>query len=199
MISGRTRDAVSQAAFDRLRAEYRWVGALARAPASRVERTIHDVTFAPDKARHVVSALRRIRRDYGVFHIDFLHEKPLAEALALLERLPGVGRKVSAATLNASTLAMPVLIVDTHVLRVLRRLGAVGAHADYRSASETMTETLAGWSGSSFLLFHVALKRLGQIACRHARPRCDACLLSAACPSARGTVSWAIGSPRRNA
>jgi len=49
--------------------------------------------------------------------------------------LPGVGRKVAAPALNASTLAMPVLIVDSHVLRVFERLGFVARGAGTQLAS----------------------------------------------------------------
>lgn len=185
MISGRTRDAVSQAAFDRLTAKFGSAARLAEAQPAAVERLIGDVTFAQDKARYVVSALRRLRREPAGFRLDSLAHRPLDEALAWLERLDGVGRKVSASTLNASTLALPVMIVDTHVLRVLRRLGAVPDHADYRATSEAVTAALPAWTGRDFLELHIVMKRLGQLYCHHEAPHCAACPLRADCPTAR--------------
>lgn len=119
----------------------------------------------------------------GGFALDHLATRPLADALAWLERLPGVARKVAAATLNASTLGRPVMIVDTHVLRVLRRLGFVRPTADYRAASETVTAAMPRWGGDNFLAFHIALKRLGQGVCRWDVPACAACPLRADCPT----------------
>ena len=135
LISARTRDAVSIAAYRRLGTCYGSAAALARAGPKAVERLIGDVTFAAAKAGQLVAALRAIDASDGGFALGHLATRPLPEALTWLERLPGVARKVSASTLNASTLGRPVMIVDTHVLRVLGRLGVVGPAGDYRAGS----------------------------------------------------------------
>jgi endonuclease-3 len=199
IISARTRDAVSTAAYDRLVARYGTPARLARAKPAAVARAIGDVTFAESKAALLLAALQQIERQDGGFALAHLTVRPLADALAWLEQLPGVGRKVSASTLNASTLARPVMIVDTHVLRVLQRLGFVPPAADYRAASEAVTAAMPAWPGDDFLGFHIALKRLGQARCRWDAPDCAACPLSAngACPGAtahqradRGVAGW---------
>ncbi|WP_420141316.1 endonuclease III domain-containing protein [Sphingomonas sp.] len=182
MISGRTRDAVSQRAFDRLIAWFTSAARLADANVREVEAAIAEVTFAADKASYIVEAMRRLRAGPFGFRLEALAAMPLGRALAFLETLPGVGRKVAASTLNAGTLGLPVMIVDTHVLRVLRRLGAVDARADTRAASEAVTAAMPGWRGADFLAFHVGLKRLGQTLCRaEAAPLCDACPLADTC------------------
>ena len=183
MLSARTRDAVSKAAYDALVARYPTPRLLAGASAEAIGRLVAPVTFAEDKAANVVAALARIGRERSDYDLTFLGHRPLAEALAWLERLPGVARKVSASTLNASTLAMPVLIVDTHVLRVLKRLGFVPRTADYRAASEAVTAAMPGWSGDDFLAFHILVKRLGQTTCGWDTPHCDRCPLAGECPA----------------
>jgi len=184
MISGRTRDAVSQAAYDRLVRAYPRPAQLAEAAPEQIEQAIGAVTFAAEKAVHVVAALRMLRDRPLGFRLEALAEQPLAAALDTLEALPGVGRKVAASTLNASTLSLPVFIVDTHVWRVLRRLGAIGPTATPRDASETVTAAMPGWTGQDFLDFHVVTKRLGQLFCRPDAPLCRSCPLGALCPSA---------------
>lgn len=184
IISARTRDAVSTAAYQRLTEGYRAPAALARAVPAAVAQVIGDVTFADAKAEHLVAALRRIEAEDGDFALGHLATRPLADALGWLERLPGVARKVSASTLSFSTLARPVMIVDTHVLRVLQRLGFVPSTADYRAASEAVTAAMPGWSGDDFLGFHIATKRLGQLICRWDTPACGECPLAPACPTA---------------
>lgn len=186
IISARTRDAVSTAAYDRLVARYGGPAALVRATPAAVARIIGDVTFAEAKATQLVAALRRIAAADGGFVLDHLAERPLAEALMWLERLPGVARKVSASTLNASTLGRPVMIVDTHVLRVLQRLGFVPPAAVYRAGSEAVTAAMPDWSGDQFLGFHIALKRLGQTVCRWDVPACAVCPLAGDCLTALG-------------
>lgn len=181
MISGRTRDAVSLAAYDRLVERYRSPRRVAHAAPREIARCIRDVTFAGDKADHVVRTLRGIEAERPDFALDFLGSAPLAEALAWLERFPGVGRKVAAATLNASTLNRPVFIVDSHVLRIFRRLGFVDAQADAAAVSEAVTGAMPEWPGDDFLSFHVAIKRLGQTLCRPDTADCARCPLAADC------------------
>lgn len=185
MISGRTRDPVSLAAYEGLVAAFGTPARLLAAGQGEVLRRIGAVTHAEDKARYLIGALARIAAERGSFDLGFLRDPPLDAALAWLERLPGVGRKVAAATLNASTLDRPVLIVDSHVLRVLQRLGFVGKGAEAARASEAVTAAMPEWNGRAFLDFHIATKRLGQTLCRVEAPDCACCPLHADCRSRR--------------
>lgn len=183
MISGRTKDAVSLAAYDRLVTAFGTPGQVLAAGPGEVLRCIGVVTHAEDKARYVIDALGRIAAERRGFDLGFLGALPLGESLAWLERLPGVGRKVAAATLNASTLDRPVLIVDGHVLRVLQRLGFVHRHAAGRAASEAVTAAMPEWQGRDFLDFHIGTKKLGQTFCRHQGTECARCPLRSDCRS----------------
>lgn len=185
MISSRTVDAVSRDAFERLMHAYPDGAGLAEAAPDTVEEIIADVTFPADKARNLPLAMQRILERTGGLDLDFLRSLPVAEALRWLEDLPGVGRQVAAATLNTSLLSRPVLVVDTHMLRVLQRLGAVRPNATPQAASETVTAALPGWSGDDFFHFHIMGKRLGQRVCRAGEPQCHACPLSADCRTGR--------------
>lgn len=181
MISGRTRDPVSLAAYDRLISAFGTPARVLAAGPAEVLRCIGAVTHAQDKARHVIGALGRIAAERKGFDLGFLADLPLADALAWLERLPGVGRKVAAATLNGSTLDRPVLIVDGHVLRVLQRLGYVHRHAEGRAASEAVTAAMPEWQGGDFLDFHIGTKKLGQTLCRADGADCARCPLRIDC------------------
>lgn len=195
LLSARTRDAVSTAAYDALVAHYPDPAELAAGSPGAIAAVVAPVTFAAEKAANLSAALAMIGRERPDFDLAFLADLPLAEALAWLERLPGVARKVAASTLNASTLNRPVFIVDTHVLRVLARLGFVGPAADYRAASEAVTAAMPAWSGDDVLRFHIVMKRLGQTTCRWDAPACERCPLATQCPTARwermGPPAWA--------
>lgn len=184
LISGRTRDAVSLGAYRRLGAHYGSAERLAAAEPVEVATVIADVTFPDAKAVHLVAALRQIARERGGFDLTMLAQWPVAEALVWLETLPGVAGKVAASTLNASTLDRPVMIVDTHVLRILVRLGFVVAGTGFGQASRAVTAAMHRWSGSDFLEFHILAKRLGQTVCRFDVPLCGVCPLAETCPSA---------------
>jgi endonuclease III len=182
LISSRTRDEVSLAALHRLKARFGSAAGIAAASVAAVEQAIAAVTFADVKAPRLVESLKRIGGEHPDFRLDHLGPLPIATALAELEQLPGVGRKTAASVLNFSTLRRPVLVVDTHVARVLGRLGLAG---DAVRISETVTAAMAAWPADRFVAFHVVLKRLGQSVCRWDRPHCRRCPLESLCCSAR--------------
>jgi len=185
LISGRTRDAVSLAAFHRLLVCWPRPDALASASPAAVEREIALVTFAEVKAEHLVETLAMIAGDHPDFDLAFLGAMRVEDALAWLERHPGVGRKVAAATLNASTLKRPVFIVDSHVHRVLVRLGFVGEKASARAASELVTASARFLDADGLLELFAQMKRLGQTICRFEQAHCTICPLAGGCRTAR--------------
>lgn len=184
LISNRTLDAVSLAAYRRLMQAYPQWPELAAASTGDLEKLIGDVTFPEVKARHLGEALRIIGACRPDFDLDFLGRLGVDEALAWLERLPGVGRKVSASTLNFSTLAMPAFVVDTHVLRVLGRYGFVRSRADTPDAYDAVMAASPRWSAADLAELHVVMKRLGQTICRHDHARCSACPIRRCCKTA---------------
>lgn len=185
LISSRTRDAVSLRAYSRLGRRWQRAGDMARAKPPAIERTIFDVTFAEKKAVYLPVALQMIGCERPDFRLEFLGDLPVDEALAWLERLPGVGRKVAAATLNASTLRRPVFIVDSHVRRVLIRLGFIATNASAKAASEIVTAATRGWDADDLLELFAQLKRLGQTVCRFEAPHCSICPLVDCCRTPR--------------
>ena len=91
-------------------------------PRSGVEEAIRPGGLAPTKSVRMKAMLAEILKRRGSFDLSFLREMPLDEAEAWLESLPGVGPKTAAVVLLFS-LGRPAFPVDTHVHRVLRRLG----------------------------------------------------------------------------
>lgn len=184
LISSRTRDEVSLGAYQRLVEAYpEWSG-IAQAPTADVEGIIGDVTFPDVKARHLGDALAAIAVYRPDFDLTFLGSLGVVQALAWLERLPGVGRKVSASTLNFSTLYMPAFVVDTHILRILRRFGFVRGTADTRTAYDLTMAALPDWSADDLAELHVLIKRLGQTICCADRANCRSCPISRRCQAA---------------
>ena len=185
LIGGRTRGAVSLAAFEALLTRFGSWAALRDAPLAEIEAAITPVTFAAVKAPRLKAALAAITDARGQPNLDGLAELSVADALARLERLPGVGRKVAAATLNFSRLRKAALVIDSHHLRILRRLHLVGRTADFRQAYDQVMPLLpADWSAAEFDAHHQLMKTLGQRICRHGAPLCRRCPLCGLCPSA---------------
>ncbi len=180
-ISGRTRDEVSSRAYQRLVETYPEWSDITGAAAADVETVIADVTFPDVKARHLCDALRTIAAYHPDFDLSFLDRLGVTKALEWLERLSGVGRKVSASTLNFSTLHMPAFVIDVHVLRILRRFGFVRSKADTRIAYEMVMGILNDWSAAELAELHILMKRLGQTICCADRAFCRHCPISPRC------------------
>ena len=184
LISGRTRDEVSSDAYRRLTQRYSKWHDLAEARPEDVEAIIRDVTFPDVKARYLGDTLRIIAAGHPDFNVAFLGRLTVAQALAWLERLPGVGRKVAASTLNFSTLNMPAFVIDAHVLRITRRFGLARAKADTRSAFDTVMALAGAWRAEDLAELHILMKRLGQTLCRADRHCCRDCPLRPRCKTA---------------
>lgn len=181
LIGSQTYDAVAEAALEGLMRRWPHPRHLARADEADILAAILDVTHAPDKARNLRAALQWIERERPDFHLDFLRSWPIRDALSWLERLPGVGPKVAAATLNASTLRMRVFIVDSHVHRILLRFGFIGPRASAEVARDQVTAAAGKLGANDLLELFAQLKRLGQLICRPFLARCDLCPLAERC------------------
>jgi len=183
LISSRTRDEESLAAFRTLRARFGSARGIAAATPADVEAALAGVTFADVKAGRLVEALGAIAAERPDMSLGFLADLPVADALAWLERLPGVGRKTAAAVLNFTALDRPVFAADTHVARSLGRLGLAEGRgtADAGAVSERVTAAMEEWSADDFRVFHVQCKRLGKTICRHTAPNCRRCPLADDC------------------
>ena len=185
MVGGRTHEAVSRRAFEVLFTCFRSWERVRDAAEIDVYRAVHRVTYAERKARRLQAALRQVTHERGRLTLDFLAALSVPQALSWLERLPGVGRKTSAVTLNFSTLRMPALVIDTHHLRVLRRLRLIGRRATTVDAYDhVMSHLPSDWEAADYDDHHQLMKQAGQSFCRHAEPNCAACPLRRLCPSA---------------
>lgn len=185
LVGGRTPEAVSKAAFEALAQRFGSWEQLRDAAPDQVLALMAPVTFAVEKVLRLQAALRMITARCGGLELDFLAGWPVGSALTWLERLPGVGRKSSAATLNFSTLRMRALVIDTHHLRVLRRLGLIRPQADTKEAFRRMMPLLpAEWTAQEFDDHHCLIKRLGQEICRYQRADCEICPLRKSCAGA---------------
>ncbi|PTS88700.1 MULTISPECIES: endonuclease III domain-containing protein [unclassified Caulobacter] len=182
-ISTRTEDAVSWAAFLRLRAAFKCWEDLARAEEALVLDGLGDVAGACDKARRLPLALRMIEARIGWLSLSHLRNLSVDAARHELQSLPGVGTKVSASVLNFSSLAIRALVVDSHVHRTALRLGLTDA-ADATGAYHALMALVPEhWTADDLFELHWLMKRgLGQMLCLEDTPQCGACTLKQACP-----------------
>ena len=180
-IGSRTYDWKSWDAFMRLVRRYPSWDAVADAPVADIEVTLEGVTFSEKKAPELRQALRAIRTRFGQINLDFLKNQSVDQALNCLKQIHGVGPKIAAATLNFSSLRARAFVVDTHVLRLLRRFGFVGMRADTEAAYNAVMAAVDDLDANDLFELHWQMKGLGQTVCTNARALCLSCPLSDIC------------------
>lgn len=180
-ISSRTYDEVSLRAFRHLVGRYRSWDDIADAPVGDIEAILADVTYSENKASDLKLALKKIRARAGSIDLEFLAEYPVESALFWLEQIYGVGRKIAATTLNFSTLRKRAFVVDTHVMRVMRRFGFVGLKADAIVVFDAVMAAAGRFDADDLYELHWYFKGLGQGTCTHFHVACASCPLSDIC------------------
>lgn len=180
-ISSRTMDWQSGRAFTRLLDRFSGPEALADAPVAEIEAALEGVQFADRKARELKDALLHIRTRAGAVDLEFLADLDVDAALLWLEQIRGVGRKISAATLNFSALRKRSFVVDTHIIRIMRRFGFVKPNAETEDVYDAVMQAAGDMSAEDLYEFHWHLKRLGQNTCKAFQTSCNACPLSESC------------------
>jgi endonuclease-3 len=143
---------------------------LALASPADVEEIVRSTGFFRSKAANLVGMARVLLERFG-------GEVPAS--VEDLVTLPGVGRK-TANVVRSVAFGLPGLPVDTHVLRLSRRLGLTESTDPARVELDLDAMVPAPERGtlSLRLILH------GRAVCVARSTRCDLCLLADICPSA---------------
>jgi endonuclease-3 len=183
LLSHRTRNRDSGAAFKSLRSRFATWEEVRDAPLNEVQNAILTVTWPEQKAPRIQQALRLITERRGRLELDFLAEMSIEEARTWLEALPGVGPKTSAAVLSFSDLRGRALPVDSHHYRVALRLGLVLPTVDVGSAHRVLESQLPPeWDAQRVYDNHEVMMLHGQRCCYHQSPNCHRCAVLPLCP-----------------
>lgn len=142
---------------------------LASADPEDVERLIHSTGFYKAKTRNIIGMARALVERHG-------GEVP--HSMKDLTALPGVGRK-TANVVRAEALGLPGLPVDTHVLRLSKRLGLTEQTDPVKVEMELNPMIPMAERGA----FSLRLVLHGRRVCFARKPNCGECVLADFCPS----------------
>ena len=171
ILSQATSDVNSHRTFAALKRRFpTWDDAL-RARETTIAATIKAGGLANQKARVIKSLLRQIKAQHGTLDLSFLHEMTAADAVEYLAQFRGAGPKTVACTLLFAC-RKDVFPLDTHIFRVLRRVGLIPARSSDRRAHEIMNALVPA---GKFYSLHVNLIRHGRKICRPRDPLCTRC------------------------
>jgi endonuclease III len=177
ILSQNTNDRNRDRAYERLRERFpRWEDVL---PADRegIVEAIRPGGLAVQKAGRIVGLLRAVEARFGSRSLAALKGMDSETVRERLNDLDGIGPKTLHCLLLFG-LGREAFPVDTHVLRIGKRLGFIPAAMDAEKAHAWMAPLVPG---EKSLSLHVNLIRFGRAVCQARGPRCDACFLTEEC------------------
>lgn len=179
ILSAQCTDARVNMVTPELFRQYPSVDAFAGAVPHDIEALTFTTGFYRNKAKSILGAARALREKHGGV---------VPQTLAELTALPGVGRKTASVVLGAAFGKSEGVVVDTHVARLSRRLGLTAQTEPVRIERDLMNLFhRSRWIRLSHLFIHH-----GRAVCVARSPRCNSCVLSSRCPSAKIDASTAF-------
>jgi endonuclease-3 len=145
----------------------------------RIQETIRIGGLANVKAKRIQEILSQIDAEYGGLSLQALRKMNVKEALEALLKYNGVGLK-TANCVALFALKMNAFPVDTHILRISKRIGLIPDGASLDRAHDLWTRFLP--EELAYPL-HLNLITHGRRVCRPRDPRCLDCCLGPVCRS----------------
>ena len=163
---------------------YRTAADYANAPAAELEKAIQSTGFFRNKTKSIRAATSTIVNK---------HNGKVPDTMAELRELPGVGRKTANVVLGNAFHKDEGIVVDTHVVRLSRRL-RLTKHDDPEKIERDLMKLVPRehWTNwSHWLIWH------GRRRCFARKPDCANCEIFRLCPS--GKVFLRTGQARTSA
>ena len=180
ILSQNTSDVNSGRAFESLKRRFQTWERVLHATPRRIAGAIRQGGLAGIKSRRIKAILSDIKKSHGRLDLGFLKEFPAGEGYDYLLSFKGVGPKTAACVLLFAC-RKPVFPVDTHILRIGKRLG----WARPRESAEAFQERIRGRIPRGWVYsLHINMIAHGRSVCRPRRPKCGECVLVKLCPSA---------------
>jgi len=180
IISQNTSDTNTEKAVENLSKEFMIEPVvLANASSVRIEECLKVAGLYKIKTK-VIKRVSRVILEQYEGSLDTILSLPLEEARESLLKLSGIGSKTADVVLLFAA-GKPTIPVDTHVNRVLKRLGLVDPRADYE-AVRTSLQML--YDPRDYFHIHVLLIMHGRKWCKARNPLCDRCPINEFCQCA---------------
>jgi len=179
ILSQNTSDTNSRSAFQSLLASFDDWEDIANADVDIIAHSIRCGGLGRIKAQRIKQVLKEIVRQRGRLELEFLSQLSLSDAQDWLRKLPGVGLKTARCVLLFS-LGIPVLPVDTHILRVTKRLGLISPKASLHEAHHSLGGVVPP---EDVYKFHILVIAHGRRTCQARQPHCQECALKKICMS----------------
>lgn len=170
ILSAQTTDAQVNKVTESLFKKYKSLKDYANANLETFQKDISSVNFYKNKARNIQGAARLIIERF---------DSQVPKTMDDLTSLPGVARKTANIILSSIYGINEGIAVDTHVKRLVYRLGLTENDDPIKTEKELMAITpREEWGNLSHLLIYH-----GRKVCQAKKPKHDECILYDICPS----------------
>ena len=168
LLSAQSTDKRVNLVTKELFSKYDTLDKLANANILDIENIIHSVGTYKRKAYYIKELAKSLVKDYnGIVPNDREY----------LESLPGVGRKTTSVFL-AEIYNVPTMPVDTHILRVSKKLGITTNEDDVLSTEKKLK---IFFPETSWNRLHLQLVLFGRYTCKSKNPDCLRCPFNKNC------------------
>ena len=177
ILSQNTNDQNRDVAYRRLKKRFpRWEDVLGAKTKSIVS-AIRPGGLAEQKAKRIREILHWIKKREGRLSLSFIKRMDSEEIKKTIGALKGIGPKTLHCLLLFG-LGREVFPVDTHILRIGKRLGFIPEWMSAEKAHPWMVPLLPKRKSLSL---HLNLIRFGRSICKAKNPLCNACFLNKEC------------------
>jgi endonuclease-3 len=177
ILSQNTNDLNRDRAYERLKGRFPFWEDVLHAKTEAIISAIRSGGLAGQKARRIREILRWIQKKEGKLSLSFLKGMDSEEITKLIGGLKGIGPKTVHCLLLFG-LEREAFPVDTHILRIGKRIGFIPETVDAVKAHLWMVSLIP--KGKSLSL-HLNLIRFGRSICMARRPQCEECFLAEEC------------------
>ncbi|MBN1254380.1 MAG: endonuclease III [Deltaproteobacteria bacterium] len=177
ILSQNTNDRNRDLAYGELQRRFpRWEDII-EADTDAIAEAIKIGGLNQQKAKRIKEVLGWVQVRWGGMTLSPLCNMETEEAMDILLDLKGVGPKTANCVL-AFGCGRDVFPVDTHILRVTKRLGLIPAQVTTEQAHKSLAQLVP--PGKAIPL-HLNLIRYGREQCKVRQPRCGSCLFPELC------------------
>jgi len=180
ILSQNTNDTNRDRAYASLLARFGTLDAVRTARSDAIGRAIRVGGLHRQKSARIKAVLQRIHSEQGKLDVSFLGEMELDAAIAWLLVSPGVGKKTAGIVMLFS-FGKPYFPVDTHIRRVLTRVGLINEKGDPHDQANALLPR----DPTLMSTLHLLIIQLGREICRPRKPDCPNCPIRAECDWAR--------------
>lgn len=149
--------------------KYPTLESFAEADLDEMEEAVRPTGFYKNKARNLIACARKLVLEFG-------GEVP--RTIEELTSLPGVGRK-TANVIRGNIYHEPSIVVDTHVMRISKKLGFTKETEPEKIEKELMKIL----PKNHWILYNIQIITHGRTICSARKPQCETCFLNRVCKS----------------